>query len=84
MKDSRGMKCIRLWKIPFIGPTLHAHMLESQINRLCTGKLTGFRGKQSVRAALLPCMTCLEAARAQWRVVVAPYRAELFSSKNGT
>lgn len=78
------MKCIRLWKILFIGHMLHAHILESQINRLCTGKLTGFRGKRSVRAALVPGVTCLEAVCAQRRAVVAPARAELFSSKNGT
>ena len=78
------MKYIRLHKILFIGHMLHAHMLESQINRLCTGKLTGFGGKQSVRTTLLLCVTCLKAVCAQWHVVVAPYRAELFSSKNGT
>lgn len=76
------MKCIMLWKILF--HMLHAHMLKSQIIWLCTGKLMGLGGKWSVRAALLPCMTCLEAVFAQWRVVVTPYRAQLSSSKNGT
>jgi len=63
---------------------LHAHMLESQIKRLWTGKLDVLGGKRSVRAALLPCVPCLEAVCAQRRVVVAPYGDELFGSKSGT